>query len=75
MLFCSTSDIPNITTPPARRRQINRTDETTMEEIKSMINQMSANDWRQRYEAINKFQDMCISSPEAVSVQIVKVKF
>ncbi|XP_070179404.1 TOG array regulator of axonemal microtubules protein 1-like isoform X2 [Littorina saxatilis] len=59
-------------TPPARKRPA-RTDEATMEEIKSMINQLSAGDWRIRYDAINTFLDMCVERPEIVSTHIVKI--
>ncbi|KAK7488657.1 hypothetical protein BaRGS_00020110 [Batillaria attramentaria] len=59
-------------TPPARRRPA-RTDDATMEEIKNMVNQMNANDWRQRYEAIGTFQEMCIEHPNIIAMQIVKI--
>lgn len=67
----STMDSSASNTPPVRRRT--RTDDATMEEIKNMVNQMSANDWRQRYDAINAFQDMCIDRPDIIAVQIVKI--
>ena len=63
----------NSNTPPARRRPA-RTDEATMDVIKSMINQLSAGDWRVRYDAINTFLEMCLEQPDSVSMHIIKVR-
>ncbi|XP_076464551.1 TOG array regulator of axonemal microtubules protein 1-like isoform X2 [Babylonia areolata] len=59
-------------TPPARRR-MGRTDEATMEEIKAMINQLGAREWRDRYDAVNTFLEMCVERPDTVSMHIVKI--
>ena len=63
----------NSNTPPARRRPA-RTDEATMDVIKTMINQLSAGDWRVRYDAINTFLEMCVERPDTISTHIVKVR-
>ena len=63
----------NSNTPPARRRPA-RTDEATMDVIKTMINQLSAGDWRVRYDAINTFLEMCVERPDTISTHIVMVR-
>lgn len=60
-------------TPPVRRRATARTDEATMDEIKNIITELSASDWRKRFDAINLLQDMCVERPEIVSLHIVKM--
>ncbi|XP_076441832.1 TOG array regulator of axonemal microtubules protein 1-like isoform X3 [Babylonia areolata] len=59
-------------TPPVRRKPT-RTDEATMDEIKTMINQLSSSEWRVRYDAVSAFQDMCIERPDTLSLHIVKI--
>ena len=45
-----------------------------MDDIKSMINQLSSSEWRVRYDAITTFQEMCVEQPDAVAMNIVKVR-
>lgn len=68
---CSGSE--NNITPPARRLQVTRTDDAAMEEMKTMVNQMSSNEWRQRHDAITSLQEMCIDNPNLIATHIVKV--
>ena len=69
----SNVDAINSNTPPVRRRPV-RTDEATMDVIKTMINHLAAGDWRIRYDAINTFLEMCVDRPETISMNIVKVR-
>lgn len=50
-----------------------RTDDAAMEEMKTMVNQMSSNEWRQRHDAITSLQEMCIDNPNLIATHIVKV--
>ncbi|PVD25713.1 hypothetical protein C0Q70_13373 [Pomacea canaliculata] len=63
----------NNITPPARRLQVTRTDDAAMEEMKTMVNQMSSNEWRQRHDAITSLQEMCIDNPNLIATHIVKI--
>ncbi|KAL8617594.1 hypothetical protein ACOMHN_033140 [Nucella lapillus] len=59
-------------TPPTRRRPA-RTDEATMNEIKTLTDQLSSSEWRVRYDAVTAFQDLCVERPHTVSLHMVKI--
>lgn len=65
----------SVMTPSSTRRTIIRTDDQTVEEIKLMTSQMSANDWRERHAGIVKLQEMCECHPEIVGANITKVEY
>ena len=57
----------------ATTKRVVRTDEATMEEIKSMCAMMSANDWRDRQKGIQQLLDMTQYHFNAVANNVVKV--
>ncbi|XP_074645320.1 TOG array regulator of axonemal microtubules protein 1-like isoform X2 [Tubulanus polymorphus] len=50
-----------------------RTDDATLEEIKEMNGQLSANDWKDRYKGIQRMLDMVENNTDVVGNNIVKI--
>ncbi|KAK2166030.1 hypothetical protein LSH36_43g02057 [Paralvinella palmiformis] len=57
----------------ASSKKVVRTDEATMEEIKTMCAMMAANDWRDRQKGIQQLIDMTQYNFSAVANNVVKV--
>ncbi|CAL1537741.1 unnamed protein product [Lymnaea stagnalis] len=57
----------------SQRKPLVRADEARMEEVKTMIGLMAANNWQQRYEGVSSFLAMCENNPGLVSTQIIKI--
>ncbi|XP_078314786.1 TOG array regulator of axonemal microtubules protein 1-like isoform X3 [Crassostrea virginica] len=54
-------------------RRVLRTDDATQESIKTMINLISANDWRDRHKGITLLLEMAESQTDVVSMNVVKI--
>ena len=48
-------------------------DDSTSEELKTLIQLMGANDWQKRQEGIEQFHDLTMRNPDACVAQLVKV--
>ena len=48
-------------------------DDSTSEELKTLIQLMGANDWQKRQEGIEQFHDLTMKNPDACVAQLVKV--
>ena len=55
------------------KRNTSRTDEASMDNIKSMNAMMAASDWKERHNGILKFREMVDSNSVVVGNHIVKV--
>ena len=59
-------------TPPAQKHGAH-VDEGVHEEVRNMVNLLSASDWKSRYDGVSRFRDICLECPEIISVNTMKV--
>ena len=74
--FSGISEASTVNSVPGsikRKTTLTRMDDSTSEELKTLIQLMGANDWQKRQEGIEQFHDLTMRNPDACVAQLVKV--